>query len=101
MNIPSVSATGNRIMAISDVNNDKFNDLMTANTSGSVITVFYYSITTSDYGSSSQIILPADTYVRSIFVTRSGQFLQSLMLVVLDDSVPATPVTKLMLYTQS
>lgn len=72
MNISSVSATGNRIMAISDVNNDTINDIVTANTLGTVLTIFYFVKATSDFGASSQIDLPTDNYVRSVFIERSG-----------------------------
>lgn len=40
--LPTVSATGNRILAINDVNNDKLDDLITSNSDGSVITVYYW-----------------------------------------------------------
>jgi hypothetical protein len=59
-------------MAISDVNNDTINDIVTANTLGTVLTVFYFTKVTQDFGASSQIDLPADNYVRSVFVCRSS-----------------------------
>jgi hypothetical protein len=40
-------------MAISDVNNDTINDIVTANTLGTVLTVFYFTKATSDFGASS------------------------------------------------
>lgn len=40
--VPTVSATGNRILAISDINNDKLDDLITANTDGTVVTMYYW-----------------------------------------------------------
>ena len=43
MNVPTVSATGNRIMAINDVNNDKLDDLITSNTEGNILTVYYFN----------------------------------------------------------
>ena len=43
VNIPPVTATGTRILAISDVNNDKLDDLITSNADGTVVTVFYYT----------------------------------------------------------
>lgn len=46
VDIPTVTATGNRILAINDLNNDKLDDLITSNADGSVITVFYYDAAT-------------------------------------------------------
>jgi hypothetical protein len=50
VNIPSVSATGNQIMAINDLNNDKLDDLIMANAEGTVLTVYYFVAITSSYG---------------------------------------------------
>lgn len=53
MSIASNNTDGTRIMAISDVNNDKFNDIITVNTQGTVVTVYYYNEVAQNYGSSS------------------------------------------------
>ena len=42
MNIPSVSATGNQILVINDLNNDKLDDLIMANAQGTVLTIYYF-----------------------------------------------------------
>jgi hypothetical protein len=42
VNIPSVSATGNQILAINDLNNDKLDDLIMANAQGTVLTIYYF-----------------------------------------------------------
>jgi hypothetical protein len=96
-----MTTTGTRILAINDVNNDKLDDLITSNSDGTVITVFYYNAETQSYSTVSQINMPTDTYVRVAYVNRTANQLQGLMFYVLDDSTPSDPKTKLLLYTQS
>ena len=75
VNIPSVSATGNQIMAINDLNNDKLDDLIMANAEGTVLTVYYFVATTLSYGITAEIQLPENIYVRNVFVTKDNNLL--------------------------
>lgn len=61
--IPTQSVTGNRILAISDLNSDKNDDLVTSNTEGTVITIYYWDSEDQMYSATSQITLPQKMYV--------------------------------------
>jgi hypothetical protein len=72
VNVPTVSATGNRILAINDVNNDKYDDLITSNTDGSILTVYYFDPELENYSQTSQITLPANNYARNVYINRNN-----------------------------
>ena len=45
--------------------------------------------------------MPADTYARNVYVTKDSNLLQGVILYCLDDSNPADPKSKLLVYKQA
>lgn len=78
-------------MAINDVNNDKLDDLITSNTEGNILTVYYFNEENYDYSKTAQITLPPDNYARGVYINRNNNELLGVFLYCLDDSVPDQP----------
>ena len=70
-----------RIMAIADLNNDKFNDLVTINNEGTEFSVHYFEENTLTYTNSVTLDIQNDLYIDSVFVMKSPQAFQSLLIV--------------------
>ena len=66
---------GMRIMAISDLNNDKLNDLVTVNADANQVTAWYFSDAALRYTSPSMFTLPTGFKADSIIVTKSQTML--------------------------
>lgn len=61
-----------RIMAIADLNNDKYNDLVTINQLGTQFSVFYFEWEdTLTYLNSVDTEIPADLYIDSIMALKA------------------------------
>ena len=60
-----------RIMAIADLNNDKFNDLVTINNEGTEFSVHYFEENTLTYTNSVTLDIQNDLYIDSVFVMKS------------------------------
>lgn len=74
-----------RILAIADMNNDKYDDLITLNSAGNVVTVRYFNKETLTYLDSFDISLETTASVTSAFITNTPTLLQNLLLVVAND----------------
>ena len=70
-----------RIMAIADLNNDKFNDLVTINNEGTEFSVHYFEENTLTYTNSVTLDIENDLYIDSVFVMKSPKAYQSLLIV--------------------
>ena len=70
-----------RIMAIADLNNDKFNDLVTINNEGTEFSVHYFEENTLTYTNSVTLDIQNDLYIDSVFVMKSPWAYQSLLIV--------------------
>ena len=89
------------IMAIADLNNDKFNDLVTIDSDGSTFTVHYFEESTLTYNNAVSTTLPTGLYVDSIMVMKSPQLYQSLLVVASEKSKSSlAPKTKMLVYDQ-
>ena len=73
--------SGARIMNISDLNNDKLNDLVVTDAAGEAITVYYFDETTSMYSDSASFSLPQGWLVDNVMPTNADQQLQGLIVV--------------------
>ena len=87
-------------MAMSDINNDKLNDLIVSNEQGTQLTAYYYSQSDKNYSTSAVIDLPSKHYASNVIVTKSANMLQKILVVALDDSA-AAPATRILIYKQS
>ena len=76
-----------RILAIADMNNDKYDDLVTLNSAGNVVTVRYFDQESLTYLTNYDIILTSSASVTSAFITNTPTLLQNLMLVVTNNAV--------------
>ena len=81
------STDGMRILAIADMNNDKYDDLITLNSAGNVVTVRYFNKESLTYLTSYDILLATTASVTSAFITNTPTLLQNLMLVVTTNAV--------------
>jgi len=81
------STDGMRILAIADMNNDKYDDLITLNSAGNVVTVRYFNKETLTYLNSFDILLETTASVTSAFITTTPTLLQNLLLVVANNGV--------------
>ena len=72
---------GTRIMSIQDMNNDKLNDLITIDTTGTTITVYYFDDSTSMYSAQSSFDLPSGWSVDSIIPTNKPKPLQDCIVI--------------------
>ena len=64
-----------RIMAIADLNNDKFNDLVTINNLGTEFSVHYFEETAQLYANTFSLDIQDGLYIDSIFVMKSPEAL--------------------------
>ena len=62
---------GMRIMAISDLNNDKWTDIVTVNEKADKVTVWYFDGDTLTFSKASSFSIPNDYKVDSIIVMKS------------------------------
>ena len=62
---------GMRVMAISDLNNDKLNDLVTVNESADKVTAWYYSDEDMSFSTSASFELPEGLKADSVIVTKT------------------------------
>ena len=60
-----------RVVAISDLNNDKNNDLVTVNGSGSTVTAWYFNAEDMSFSTSSSFDLPTGLKADSVIVTKT------------------------------
>jgi len=79
--LPDGTEDGTRIMSIQDMNNDKLNDLVTMDTTGATITVYYFDDSNSMYSSESSFDLPSGWFTDSIIPTNSASPLQNLIVI--------------------
>lgn len=70
-----------RIMAVGDLNNDKYNDIVTTNSDGSIFSVHYFEQSNLTYVNSVSIDLPEGLYIDSVVVMKAAQPYQSLLIV--------------------
>ena len=94
---------GMRIMAIGDLNNDKLNDLVTANKDGSKVTAWYFDESSYSYSTSASFALPTGLKADSVIVTKSQDpkvRLQHLLVTASTSDPSATQQTKLLMFEQ-
>ena len=73
-------------MAIADLNNDKYNDIVTIDEEGSLFSVHYFEETTLTYTNSVSVDMPEGFFVDSIVVLKAPKEFQSLMVVASEKS---------------
>ena len=78
--LPS-GGTGLRVMSISDLNNDKLNDLVMINSAGDTVTVYYFDDATLKYSDHATFTLPSGYLVDNVIPTNSPHALQGLIIV--------------------
>ena len=94
---------GMRIMAIGDLNNDKLNDLVTANEDASKVTAWYFDEGSYSYSTSSSFALPAGLKADSVIVTKSQDpraRLQHLLVTASTSDPRSAKQTKLLMFEQ-
>ena len=90
-----------RIMAIADLNNDKYNDIVTINASGSRFSVHYFEETTLTYTNTVSVDLPTGQYVDSVIVMKYQHPYQSLLLTASEKTVDGVAgKTRMLVYDQ-
>ena len=91
-----------RIMAIGDLNNDKYNDIVTTNSDGSIFSVHYFEESNLTYVNSVSIDLPQGLYIDSVVVMKAAQPYQSLLIVASEKSQTGETEykTKMLVYDQ-
>ena len=73
-------------MAIADLNNDKYNDIVTIDENGSKFSVHYFEQTTLTYTNTVSIDMPEGYLVDSVVVLKAPKEFQSLMVVASQES---------------
>ena len=68
-------------MSISDLNNDKLNDLVMINSAGDTVTVYYFDDATLKYSDHATFTLPSGYLVDNVIPTNSPHALQGLIIV--------------------
>ena len=94
---------GMRIMAIGDLNNDKLNDLVTANKDASKVTAWYFDESSYSYSTSASFTLPDGLKADSVIVTKSQDVktrLQNLLVTASTSDPGSAQETKLLMYEQ-
>jgi len=66
---------GMRMMAIADLNNDKYNDLVTINNEGDKVVVYYFDPITLTYGKEANFDLPVGWFADSVVPMRQERAL--------------------------
>ena len=74
------------IMAIGDLNNDKYNDIVTTNFDGSAFSVHYFEQSNLTYVNTEPISMPEGLYIDSVVVMKQDQPYQSLLIVASEKS---------------
>lgn len=91
--------SGMRIMSMGDLNNDKYNDLVVLDETGTKLTVYYFDSLTKMYSSPSMFELPAGEVVANVIPTNIPQDLQNLIIVA--NSSSGTLSSRLLYFKQS
>lgn len=73
-----------RIMAISDLNNDKLNDLVTVNKDADTVTARYFSDISFKYETTSEFTLPSGFKADSVIITKTQDELQNMIVTATD-----------------
>jgi len=69
--LPSGTGDGTTIMSVSDLNNDKLNDLVTIDKAGNTVTVYYFNEDTTKFTETSTFSLPDGYLVENVIPTNS------------------------------
>ena len=88
-------------MSISDLNNDKTNDLVVVDATGTTLTAYYYDDTASVFGNSASFSLPAGWFVDGVFPTNIPQALQNLIVMASRNDAAGALESKLFYFKQS
>jgi len=97
-----VTNAGMRILNISDLNNDKSNDMVTVDSEGKTVSVFYYDDMTGTFSNTATFAMPEGYLLDNIIPTNIPQGLQHLIVVASKkDTVTEIVDTQLFYYKQS
>lgn len=69
------STDGIRILAISDINNDKYDDLITLNSANNIVTIRYFDPSSMTYLDTASITLSSTASVQAAFITNTPTLL--------------------------
>lgn len=75
---------GMRVMAISDMNNDKYNDLITLSTDSMTVSVYYFNKETLQYDVHTSFFVGSGMTAEGVIVMKEPRELQSLIVVAYD-----------------